>query len=320
MMFQGVSWHMVAFEAWEAVLLVICLVHAWNQGEKRRERFAIILTGVLYGLTLETLTIYQLHAYYYGTFLVMVAQVPLAIAVGWGIIIYSATAFADSLRVRFAAWVAIVGLLGLNIDLSMDAVAIRVHMWNWMYPNNTPVPLTAQWFGVPYGNFYSWFIVLASFAALFRWLKPGEAKTVWGTIGKSLLSYLGSLIILVVLDQIYYTVFTGSTVGLGWTVVAVEIVGSLIIIALDIARGPGKQRDSTAVKGIPAFGVPFAFHVYFTTVLLTLAIDAGFAAPFPLILGVSGTMLLISFALHFWRKTVPITSVEMAPVAVTASD
>src|SRR5437868_2132415 len=88
-------------------------------------------TGVLYGLTLETLTIFQLHAYQYGHFLIMFGPVPLAIAVGWGIILYSAMAFADALALPAWAAPALVGLLGLNIDLSMDAIAIRLQMWQW---------------------------------------------------------------------------------------------------------------------------------------------------------------------------------------------
>ncbi len=307
-MIFGVSWHMAAFEAWEAVIFVLCLIHAIRSGIRVRERVALLLAGTIYGLTLETLTIYQLHAYYYGTFLVMVKQVPLAIAVGWGIILYSAVAFADALPLTPLAWSALVGLLGLNIDLSMDAVAIRVHMWNWLIPFSYSagkpydnLPLTAQWFGVPYGNFYSWFIVLASFAGLFRLLKAGNAKTVWGTIGRSAAAYFSSLIILIGLDQFYYVVFAGSKANYGWIMVALEIALAAAALLTGVRGAKAAPRDIQAIKGFPSFGVPFAFHMYFTFMLLTLAISAAFAAPYPILLVISGLMLLVSFALHIGR-------------------
>lgn len=91
----------------------------------------------------------------------MLGPVPLSIAVGWAIILYSAMAFADSLALPAWATPALVGLLGLNIDLAMDAVAIRLNMWHWLaYTSNQ------EWFGVPYANFYARFIVLCSCSAL----------------------------------------------------------------------------------------------------------------------------------------------------------
>ncbi len=325
-MILGVSWHMAAFEAWEAVVFVLCLIHAVRSGPRARERVALLLAGTIYGLTLETLTIYQLHAYYYGTFLVMVKQVPLAIAVGWGIILYGAVAFADALRLTPLAWSALIGLLGLNIDLSMDAVAIRVHMWNWLIPFSYSagkpydnLPLTAQWFGVPYGNFYSWFIVLASFAGLFRLLKAGDAKTIWGTVGRSAGAYFSSLLILIGLDQIYYVVFAGSKANYGWTMVALEIALAAIALLTGLRGAKAAPRDPQAIKGFPSFGVPFAFHVYFTFMLLTLAISASFAAPYPILLVISGLMLLIGFALHIGRHYfAPAQSVQSTHVAAPA--
>ena len=149
-MLLGVSLPIVVFEVSAYACLGLCIWHALHQGPLRRARLIELCIGVLYGLTLETLTILQLHSYQYGHFLIMLGPIPLAIGVGWGIILYSAMAFADSLA--FPSWAApaLVGLLGLNIDLAMDAVAIRLNMWHWLgYTGNQ------EWFGVPYANFYA---------------------------------------------------------------------------------------------------------------------------------------------------------------------
>ena len=153
--------------------------------------------GVLYGLTLEVLTLLQFHAYQYGHFLIMFGPVPLAIAVGWGIILYSAMTFADIFALPLWAAPALVGLLGLNIDLSMDAVAIRLHMWQWI-----GVAYNQQWFGVPYVNFYAWFIVLSSSSTLLWLARPLTARPGWRGLLAGLGALLGSVIILTLLDEL----------------------------------------------------------------------------------------------------------------------
>src|SRR4051794_34896408 len=85
-----------------------------------------------YGVLLEYATIQSYHSYSYGRFLLMVGgAVPLCIGVSWGIIIYSAMATSDQ---RVASWWLrpwVDALLALLIDLSMDAVAIRLGFWTW---------------------------------------------------------------------------------------------------------------------------------------------------------------------------------------------
>src|SRR6266487_3016102 len=96
-MLLGVTLPGVVFEVLLYGCLGLCICHALLKAPLRRARLIELGTGVLYGLTLETLTIWQLHGYQYGRFLIMFGPVPLAIAVGWGIILYSAMVFADHL-------------------------------------------------------------------------------------------------------------------------------------------------------------------------------------------------------------------------------
>ena len=79
------------------------------------------------------------------------------------------------------------GLLALSIDLSMDAIAIRLGMWDW------GDGFDYQYFGVPYNNFWAWFWVVFSFSFSLRmlsrlpgfcgrWLSPAGA-IICGTAG-----------------------------------------------------------------------------------------------------------------------------------------
>jgi uncharacterized membrane protein len=124
---------------------------------------------VLFGLLLELATIQQLNAYKYGCFLVMLGPVPVVVGVAWGTIIYSVRSFSDKTNLPEWARPVLDGLMALNIDLSMDAIAIRLGMWDW---GNG---FDYQYFGVPYNNFWAWFWVVFSFSASLRLLSklPG---------------------------------------------------------------------------------------------------------------------------------------------------
>src|SRR5262249_24211695 len=130
----------------------------------RRGKFDVLelLWGGFYGFLLEWLTIKQLSDYHYGRFLIMVDGAPLAVALGWAVIIYTSMRFSTQIKLPEAARPILDALLALNIDLALDAVAIRLGMWIWV-----GVRLDQQWFGVPWANFWAWFIVVWHFQGLF---------------------------------------------------------------------------------------------------------------------------------------------------------
>ncbi len=82
--------------------------------------------------------------------------------IAWGSIIYSVMEFSNATSLPPWARSLLDGLLGLNIDLALDAVAIRLGFWDWGRG------LSFQFFGVPYGNFIAWFLVVASFSFGYR--------------------------------------------------------------------------------------------------------------------------------------------------------
>ncbi|MBI5715761.1 MAG: carotenoid biosynthesis protein, partial [Chloroflexi bacterium] len=142
--------YFILFEFIVYILFLICLRHAWRIGAHKVLQLA---AGALFGVLLELATIRQLNAYQYGQFLIMVLDVPLCIGVAWGSIIYSAMLFSDATTLSYWERPVLDGLLALNIDLAMDAIAIRLGMWDWGRG------LSFQYFGVPYANFWAWFWV-----------------------------------------------------------------------------------------------------------------------------------------------------------------
>jgi hypothetical protein len=267
--------YLLAFELLLYALLFFCVRHSWRTGGL--SAVWRLGAGVAFGVLLEWATIKQLDAYEYGRFLIMFGEVPLAIGVGWGVIIYSAQRFSDATSLPLMLRPVLDGLLALNIDLAMDAVAIRLGMWQW------GIDLTAEYFGVPYANFWAWFWVVCSFSAgvrflayrddwFGRWLAP-----VAGIL-------FGGIVVLSTNTLIVYYIPRGLYVS---TIVAVLGTAlGLVILA----------RPHVNLSSVPPLGVwvPLGFHLYF----LIAGLVYGIFTQKPFLLFVSVLMTLIALSLH----------------------
>ncbi len=256
------------------VLFSVCLRHAWRTGPEDVLRLA---AGVLFGLLLEIATIWQLKAYSYGTFLLMISDVPLAIGIGWGVIIYSAMLFSNATNLPESIRPVLDGLMALNIDLAMDAIAIRLGMWDWGQG------LHFQYFGVPYANFWAWFWVVVSFSTGLRWL-TSLTQGFWrwlAPFGAVLIGLAGVLtanaFIVYIVPRQYYELTIGFPLGI-----------SVLLVLLHWPKFTGRPPAP------PAFWVPFGFHAYF----LTAGLLSGTILDPPILLAVSIFMFSISLYLH----------------------
>jgi hypothetical protein len=267
--------YLLTFELLLYGLLLFSARHAWRTGGL--PALWQLAASVAFGVLLEWATINQLHAYEYGRFLIMFGEVPLAIGVGWGVIIYSAQCFSNATSLPPMLRPVLDGLLALNIDMAMDAVAIRLGMWQW------GIDLSAQYFGVPYGNFWAWFWAVASFSAgvrfwayrdgwLDRWLAPA-AGVLFGLI--VVLSTNTPIV-----NDIPRSLYVSSVVAVLGTALALVIL----------------SRPRVDKSSLPPVGtwVPLGFHFYF----LVAGLLSGVFIQKPFLLFVSLLMTLIALLLH----------------------
>ncbi len=275
--------YMIIFEIIMLVLYYFCFRHAWRTGG-----WVFVwqfFAGVIFGWLLEWATLLQLDAYTYGNFILKVGPLPLSIGIGWGVIIYSARLFSDASNLPVGARPLLDALLALNIDLSMDAIAIRTGMWDWGQG------LDFQYFGVPYANFWAWFWVVFSFSAALRLLVSlpswaGRWLAPLGAIALATLCVLGTNALIVYILR---------PVGLYEASNAIVLFGALAMI---LALRP--KFNQSPLDPI-SFWVPFAFHVTF----LTFGLISGALIQSTFLLTVSILMFLISAYLHrnFVRQT-----------------
>ena len=265
--------YFIAFEILMLGLFLLCLRHAARQGPARVWQ---LLVGVVYGLLLEAATIQQLHAYHYGRFLLMLGDVPLMVGVGWAVIIYGVRLFSDATTLPEWARPVLDGLLALNIDLALDALAIRLGMWDW------GLGLRAQYFGVPYANFWAWFWVVFSFSAGLRALSnPTTFAGRWlgplGALALGLLDILAMNSLIASLPPAWYVPTIGLTLG--------------VALALVLSLRPRLARDPADPI---AFWVPFGIHIF----CLAAGLLSGALLRPPVLLLVSGAMLALALLLH----------------------
>jgi uncharacterized membrane protein len=93
--------------------------------------------------------------------------------------IYSVRPYSDATNLPEWARPFLGALLVLSIDLSLDAVAIRLGMGNWGRG------LQSQYFGVPYANFWAWFWVCILVFSRDVWIGPsaGVGRALSGPVG-----------------------------------------------------------------------------------------------------------------------------------------
>ena len=274
------------FELMAYGLLAVCLIHA-----SRRGRYLVgeLLVTVAYGVILEALTLRQLGAYDYGPFILVIDGAPVAVGIGWGVITYSAMTFSDSLDMPDQTRPLLDGLFALSVDLSMDAIAIRLGMWHWV-----GVGLGAQWFGVPWVNFWAWLIVVVAYSASLRAMRPWRRYPRWGGIYPILAAGL-ALAVLGIVNHLYALVDDPPQVALAGLLLAIP--ASLWVIV----RVRPRPRRPQAGDGI-ALTIPLAFHLLFAGAGLV----GGFFLARPALALVSAAMLGISLGLHAWTRHAPL--------------
>jgi hypothetical protein len=271
------------FEALTTALFLACL---WHAARQERSKVLELFFMLGYGVLLEWMTIQQLKAYQYGHFLLMIDGAPLCIGMGWAVIIYSGMEFNTYLQMPDFARPFLVGFLALNLDLAVDAVAIRLGFWHWV------IPLDSQWFGVPWGNFWAWYIVVTSYSGLLYAFRGGwqHSPHAWRRWSYPLLALVGSVAILAAVNWVFVNVFSQTELVSAMSMSLLLLAG---LVVLYVSRP--KFLSAPRVDGV-LFAVPLVFHLFFNF----YGFSAGYYAQFPTLAVVGLLMLALGLGMHLW--------------------
>jgi uncharacterized membrane protein len=277
----------------------MCFLHARKKGDAA---LAYLLGGFVFGLALEYLEVLE-SSYTYGRFYLMLGRspvdIPLCIGCAWGIIIYTARLFSDGLGLPLMGAAACDTLLALNIDLSLDVVAYRMHMWHWDWTGSRLNPLTAQWFGIPYGNFIGWTTVVFSysyFARLFeRKLASGNKPGALRFGGVAALATICSLIVLFGTELTLFPFLRYLGLSSGPRLL---IITAMLLVATIL----GWKKRQAFTQPIPPLAqwVPLWFHIFFVFCFFAL----GFYRENKWMTAVTCLNALIGMAIHLYPAKV----------------
>lgn len=130
-----------------------------------------VISCAAFGLILEVGNTYLAHTYSYSAnFVLQMNGVPVAIGLGWAVIIYSAMLLSDQYAMPWTLKPFLDALTAVLLDLSLDIVAIRLGFWKWAIPYNE------EWYGVPFENLVGWILVVLAFSFLIRWIRTKDLK------------------------------------------------------------------------------------------------------------------------------------------------
>lgn len=272
-------------------VLTAFLIAAYRATRRNSARVLELFTAVAFGLLLEEGDILIFRTYRYDPHWFAFDLVPPAIAMTWALIITSAMNLSDAMGIDDRIAPLADALWAILLDLSLDAVAIRLGMWRWT------IPLDAGWFGVPYGNFYAWLWVAASFSFFTRGVRRrvathGARQALWQGI-VPFIAYVGLLAALVpyaALQRLYFRQVGSDGVLFGIALAAFCLVAFRGVTG---SRAPRESPDNFLAA------TRYLIHLYFLWALLA----AGIAVQLPPLLFISLAMLALETLLvvHVYR-------------------
>lgn len=273
-----------AFVIFELLTIGLFFACIWHAARQKKEKVIEIIFALVFGVFLEWMTIQQLEAYHYGEFFLMLDGAPICIGLGWAVIIYSGMEFVKQLQMPDYARPFLVGLLALNLDLAMDAIAIRLGFWHWV------IDLNQQWFGVPWGNFWAWFIVVVSYSGFLYWFrhKLSQKPSRWLQWVYPLFAFLGATLILAITNYIFAYVFSETELVSALSMSLIILTGAVVLYVVKPKFKENAQFDKTI------FMVPLTFHLFFTF----FGFAAGFYVDLPILAVIGLSMFAVGIGAH----------------------
>jgi uncharacterized membrane protein len=228
-------------------------------------------------------------SYAYGTFLIMIAGVPLWVPLGWASIIRAAMLTSE--RLGFTLLVAPLadGLLAASVDFALDPVAEALGYWKWHLTGGQAGLVTA--FGIPLDNFLGWMMIVGGLSLTLRLgdrVVDRYGPKLWLELGCVALAIVVALVLSVGLQAVF-----------NWMYARITPAGAFILVfgaaaLLTVSRLPWLRRD-TPVEPWP-LALVGCFHVY----LLAMFFSHRVYEAHPALLGFSPLLALASVLAFAW--------------------
>ncbi len=254
-------------EAGMSFLFALCLLHSLKYNKKL---ISFLLFAVLYAVIFENANMIlagdQVGGYYYNNqFHFFIFGLPLFVPLAWSSMLYASLLLSQSLPIKKYSIPFVASLLVLLIDLSIDAVSIRLNFWSWI-----GYGLSEGWFGVPANNFLGWLLVSFTFYFFMDMLWKNK-------FGKqSTLKYFFATVVsyLVFYSVFLFIVFIENSLKLSknqqFYILAAVLVVFILNIKFDKNRGEKLKKETSLLIHL----VRWSFYIFCLVVILVNKIYA----------------------------------------------
>ena len=255
--------------------------------------FLELVSAATFGILLEEGDQLVFQTYHYSSeWILTVDRAPVVIGLTWALIIAGAMRLTDALGVRRRYAPFVDAVLAISLDLGFDAIAIRIGLWTWH-----GIGPTQGWFGVPFGNFYSWLIVTLAFSSLTRWLRDAAARRralEWLQLAVPLPAF--GLLLAGIVPFAILRPLVDPAPGSGLLIFAAVFAAFVAVSAWGI-WGPDRappNGEGTAILDLRlALGTRVAIHGFFLSGLVVM----GLALKLPVLLGAALFLLAMEWPL-----------------------
>jgi len=228
------------------ILFLITLVAIYKNDKKSLWFF---LFAIIYAVIFENINIYLsqnvIGGYFYNpNFKLFILETPLFIILSWAMIIYSAQKITLALPIKKFTQPFIAALLVLLIDLSLDAIAIRLNFWTWR-----GYSLTEGFWGVPANNFLGWLLIAFTFFFVYQNLERFK-KEIIRLILTCFLSLTSFLVIFGFLTKLEF-----------WLKLDKNTEFILLICVLILFLLPLTKKQTPTIPPAPQKNLPLSFFL-----------------------------------------------------------
>ena len=266
---------------------------ALTASRRGRLPFLELVSAATFGILLEEGDQLVFQTYHYSSdWILTLDRAPVVIGLTWALIIAGAMRLTDGLGVRRRYAPFVDAVLAISLDLGFDAIAIRIGLWTWH-----DIGPTQGWFGVPFGNFYSWLIVTLAFSSLTRWLRDAAARRralEWLQLAVPLPAFV--LLLAGIMPFAILRPIVDPAPGSGLLIFAAVFAAFLAVSAWGIwgpDRGPPNGERSAILDLRLALGTRVAIHGFFLSGLVLM----GLALQLPVLLSVALLLLAAEWPL-----------------------
>jgi uncharacterized membrane protein len=207
---------------------------------------------------------HRLYSYPAKSFLLQIFEVPVWVPLGWCFILYATMRTTTLLGMKWYTAPLLDGFLALNLDLTLDPIAINRGWWAWNVMDDPSSQYLSSYFGIPLVNFMGWYVIVASFSFFSRWLWQRADKK--NTNTNPALMSLGATVLSLPAVVIYQTIGTklmgqeSANPSLFANGMLITTMVWAVCLAVILREAPSFRRDQHINPTLVA--VPWVFHLY----------------------------------------------------------